>query len=76
MLFLWSTIPGNHKKQLPKNIKELKTPLNVAGNCWCDSPDHSAKYGTYSLLHEASGKLIDFSLVQETEVSSLNAMEY
>ena len=66
----------NHQKQVLKDIKNQKTPVNVAGDGRCDSPGHSAKYGTYSLMYEPSGKVVDFSLVQVTEVSSSNAMEY
>ena len=66
----------NHQKQVLQSIKEQKVQINVAGDGRCDSPGHSAKYGTYSLLDESSGKVIDFSLVQVTEVSSSNAMEY
>ena len=66
----------NHQKQVLQSIKERKVQINVAGDGRCDSPGHSAKYGTYSLLDESSGKVIDFSLVQVTEVSSSNAMEY
>ena len=32
-------------------------------------------YGTYSLMDENSGKIVDFSLVHVGEVSSSNAME-
>ena len=35
----------------------------------------SAKYGTYSLMDEDTGIIIDFSLVQVSEVPSSNAME-
>ena len=41
----------------------------------CDSPGHSAKYGTYSIVNTASSKVLDFSLVQVTEVKNSNAME-
>ena len=40
-----------------------------------DGPEHSAKYGTYSLLNETE-KVVNLSLVQMSEVSSSNAMEY
>ena len=65
-----------HQKQVLQSIKEQKVQVNVSGDGRCDSPGHSAKYGNYSLLDESSGKVIDFSLVQVTEVSSSNAMEY
>ena len=37
---------------------------------------HSVKYGTYTLMDEKSNLIIEFSLVQVTEVSSSSAMEY
>ena len=40
-----------------------------------DSPGHNAKYGAYSLMDEATQHIIDFSLVQVSEVSSSNGME-
>ena len=33
------------------------------------------KYGTYSIVDTASSKVLDFSLVQVTEVKNSNAME-
>ena len=40
----------------------------------CDSPCHSDKYGTYTMMSDSS-EVITFSLVQVTEVTSSNAME-
>ena len=48
--------------------------VNLSGDGRCDSPGHSAKYGTYTLM-EDTGKIITFNVVQSTEVSSSNAME-
>ena len=39
-----------------------------------DSPGHSAKYGTYTMMSDA-GKVLTFNIVQVTEVTSSNAME-
>ena len=66
----------DHQQQLLQQIRDRRSPINVCGDGRCDSPGHSAKYGTYTLLDETSGKVVDFSLVQVTEVSSSNAMEY
>ena len=55
---------------------QSQTAINICGDGRCDSPGHSAKYGTYSLMEESSGKVIDFSHVQVSEVTSSNAMEY
>lgn len=39
-------------------------PLVLAGDGRADSPGHSAKYGTYSVLEMSCSKIIDFKLVQ------------
>ena len=36
----------------------------VAGDGRLDSPGHSAKYGSYSLLELTCNKIVDFKLVQ------------
>ena len=38
--------------------------LVLAGDGRADSPGHSAKYGTYSILEMSCNKIIDFKLVQ------------
>ena len=45
--------------------------LWLSGDCRCDSPGHSAKYGTYTMIDQLS----DFQIVQVSEVTSSNAME-
>ena len=47
----------------------------LCGDGRCDSTGHSAKYGTYTLLNEKTGKIPAFSVVQVIEVTSSNAME-
>ena len=51
------------------------TEVVAGGDGRCDSPGHSAKYGTYSIVDTASSNILDFSLVQVTEVKNSNAME-
>ena len=48
--------------------------VDVCGDGRCDSPGHSAKYGTYTLMDEKTNLIIEFSVVQVTEVTSSNAM--
>ena len=55
-------------------IKEDKA-INLCGDGQSDSPGHTAKYGTYTLMDESSGKILDFSLVHVSEVSSSYDME-
>lgn len=47
----------------------------LCGDGRCDSTGHSAKYGTYNILDEKTGKIPAFSVVQVIEVTSSNAME-
>ena len=50
-------------------------PLVLASDGRCDSPGHNAKYGTYSVMEVTTEKIVDFSLVQVSEVANSNAME-
>ena len=52
-----------------------KGGINLNGDGRCDSPGHSAKYGTYTLMDNDSGKVVAFRVVQVSEVTSSNAME-
>ena len=49
--------------------------LWLSGDGRCDSPGHSAKYGTYTMIDQQSDEIIDFQVVQVSEVTSSNAME-
>ena len=47
----------------------------LASDGRCDSPGHNTKYGTYSLMEVTWEKIVDFSLVQVSEVANSNCME-
>ena len=49
--------------------------LWLSGDGRCDSPGHNAKYGTYTMLDQETDKIIDFNVVQVSEVNNSNAME-
>ena len=38
--------------------------LHLGGDCRCDSPGFSAKYGSYSLMDMECSKVLDMQLVQ------------
>lgn len=38
--------------------------VTLGGDARCDSPGYSAKFGSYTLMKLASGKILDFQLVQ------------
>ena len=45
-------------------LTERQSPIVVTGDGRADSPGHSAKYGSYSLLELNCNKIIDMKLVQ------------
>ena len=49
--------------------------LWLSGDGRCDSPGHNAKYGTYTMIDQDSDKIVEFQIVQVSEVTSSNAME-
>ena len=49
--------------------------LWLSGDGRCDSPGHNAKYGTYTMIDQRTDKIVDFQIVQVTEVNNSNAME-
>ena len=44
--------------------RESKSVIVLAGDGRSDSPGHSAKYGSYSILELTCNKIVDFKLVQ------------
>ena len=46
--------------------------VTLLGDGRCDSPGHSAKYGTYTLMEESSGEVVDTTVVSVTDVSEIN----
>ena len=64
-----------NQAEVVKQLRQTKS-VDLCGEGRCDRPGHSAKYGTYTLMDEKSNLIVEFSLVQVTEVSSSNAMEY
>ena len=75
--FLFRVLNQAWKNEQETVRQELvnKGAINLNGDGRCDSPGHSAKYGTYTLMDDDSGKVVAFSVVQVSEVASSNAME-
>jgi len=61
-------IEHQYKEQQQTVINDIKSRNQPVDLC--------AKYGTYSVMDEISGRILDFSLVHVSEVNSSNAMEY
>ena len=53
-----------HQGEILRMIKAKGVPLNLGGDGRADSPGHSAKYGSYSVLDCDSNKVLDMQLVQ------------
>ncbi|XP_069125559.1 uncharacterized protein [Argopecten irradians] len=49
--------------------------LTLGGDCRCDSPGYSAKYGSYSLMDLQTNEVLDVQLVQSNEVKGSTHME-
>ncbi|XP_034055620.1 uncharacterized protein LOC117535302 [Gymnodraco acuticeps] len=49
--------------------------VTVAGDMRADSPGHSAKFGSYTLMYLGSNTIVDFQLVQSNEVGGSYHME-
>ena len=45
-------------------LRAIEGGLQFAGDCRSDSPGHSAKYGTYTLVEQTTKKVIDLQLIQ------------
>ncbi|XP_008298193.1 uncharacterized protein LOC103370809 isoform X2 [Stegastes partitus] len=70
----------NHKwktdqQTLIEHLKEEKDKIAVGGDMRADSPGHSAKFGSYTLMHLKSNNIIDVQLVQSNEVGGSSHME-
>ena len=74
---LFSVVQHTWRRSQIAIVKKMKQShsVDVCGDGRCDSPGHSAKYSTYTLMDEESNLIIEFSIVQVTEVTS-NAIEY
>ena len=76
--FLFPVINNAWNSSQAGVIQQLRQALHfdICGDGRCDGHGHSAKYGTYSMMDEKSGKVVEFSVIQVAEVTSSNAMDY
>ena len=58
-----------------QDLKKSGKKVVLGGDGRCDSPGHSAKYGSYTMMEIDRSRILDIQLVQCNEVSSSNAME-
>ncbi|XP_068736804.1 uncharacterized protein [Montipora capricornis] len=75
--YLHAAVERTYREQqssLLDSIKAEGKELILGGDGRCDSPGHSAKYGSYSLTDLEQNKILDSQLVQSNEVKNSNAM--
>nr|XP_054770487.1 uncharacterized protein LOC129278312 [Lytechinus pictus] len=66
---------NKHQEALFAHYRANGKGLTLGGDGRSDSPGHSAKYGSYTLMELSENKVLDVELVQVTEVANSNAME-
>ena len=59
-----STIWLKHQTDITESLKKSKRPLIIGGDGRCDSPGHSAKFGSYTVMDLETKNIIDVELVQ------------
>ncbi|XP_026130139.1 uncharacterized protein LOC113110263 [Carassius auratus] len=75
--FLEPAIIHKWKSDQQKLFQKFRQSGNIglAGDMRADSPGHSAKYGSYTLMHTESSTILDIQLVQSNEVSGSSHMK-
>lgn len=76
--YLHAAVERTYRQQqssLLDSIRAEGKKLILGGDGRCDSPGHSTKYGSYSLMDLEQNKILDSQLVQSNEVKNSNAME-
>ena len=65
--YLYSAIAHvwhNYQKDYIRDVKEVGRSVVLGGDGRADTPGHSAKYGTYSMVDLDEGVVVDIQLVQ------------
>ena len=70
--YLYPVVHTNYVRQQEAVIEYLRgNQLHLSGDGRCDSPGYSAKYGTYALMNSTTDLILDYSLVQVSEVGTV-----
>jgi len=62
---VWSRL----QTQYIEVLQAFNEPLTIGGDGRCDSPGHSAKYGSYNLMELRHNVVLDVELVQVCTVT-------
>ena len=55
---------AENQSELLANLKREGDPLVVGGDGRADSPGHTAKYGSYTIMDLVNNHILDIQLVQ------------
>ena len=64
-----STIWNKEQAVIIESAQQRNEPLIIGGDGRCDSPGHSAKFGSYTMVDMLQNKVIDLQLVQVITVT-------
>lgn len=67
-----SNVWNRHQTQYMEVLQAFDEPLTIGGDGRCDSPGHSAKYGSYNLMELSHNVVLDVELVQVCHVWPAN----
>ena len=63
--YMFPVIQDSYEKHMDTVVAWLgDSPKALIGDGHCDCSGHSAKYGTYTLMDQSTGALVDFQLVK------------
>ena len=65
-----------HQQELLEDLKMKGEPLILGGDGRADSPGHTAKFGSYTMLDLQQEKVIDIQLVQVSDLRILHRVMY
>jgi len=54
----------DQQKNLLDKMAQNKDSVILTGDGRCDSPGHSAKFGSYTVIEQKMNRVLDFQLVQ------------
>ena len=66
------TLWNKQRLLLLSTAQSRGTPMVIGGDARADSPGHSAKFGSYSVMDLEANKIVDVQLIQVRNVLSMN----
>ncbi|XP_033098348.1 uncharacterized protein LOC117102235 [Anneissia japonica] len=71
----WYLLPATSCIFAAQKEDNFQSEINASGDMRCDSPGHTAKYGTYTIINADSQKVMHIEVVQKDECPNSSSME-